>query len=266
MRNPIAFSTLGCPGWDIDQILTAAKEYHYDAVELRGYRESMDLPTAEPFAPERRAATRERFRDAGVTICCVSSSGVVTKGNVDHVRAHAELARDLGAPFVRVFGGALDIDVPHAEAFSNAVANLRAFGDAARDAGVRIVLETHDSFSTGKAVSELLAATGHDSVLSLWDLHHPYREGESIETTYAYLSPTLGHLHVKDSLPTGEYSLLGEGDIPILPMLDRILAGGYTGAISLEWEKRWHPEIAEPEVAFPQYARVLRDYLNARSS
>lgn len=24
--------------------------------------------------------------------------------------------------------------------------------------------------------------------------------------------------------------------------------------ISLEWEKRWHPELDEPEVAFPAYA------------
>jgi hypothetical protein len=31
--------------------------------------------------------------------------------------------------------------------------------------------------------------------------------------------------------------------------------------LSLEWEKRWHPDIAEPEVAFPQYAALLREYL-----
>jgi hypothetical protein len=29
----------------------------------------------------------------------------------------------------------------------------------------------------------------------------------------------------------------------------------------VEWEKKWHPEIAEPEVAFPQYMHVLRSYL-----
>ena len=105
MLNPIAFSTLGCPGWDLDRILSAAKEYGYDAVELRGYLESMDLPLAEPFTPERRAETRKRFEDAGIALCCVSSSGVVTKGNLDHVRSHAELAAALGCPIVRIFGG-----------------------------------------------------------------------------------------------------------------------------------------------------------------
>lgn len=37
-------------------------------------------------------------------------------------------------------------------------------------------------------------------------------------------------------------------------------AGGYDGFVSVEWEKKWHPEIAEPEVAFPQHIHVLREY------
>lgn len=31
--------------------------------------------------------------------------------------------------------------------------------------------------------------------------------------------------------------------------------------LAVEWEKKWHPEIAEPEVALPQHAEVLREYL-----
>jgi sugar phosphate isomerase/epimerase len=266
MPNPIAFSTLGCPTWDMPRVLSAVTEYGYDAVELRGFGETLDLPLAEPFLPGRRAETKRRFADAGAAICCVSSSGIAAKGNNDHVRAHTELARDLGCPIVRVFGGALDSDVPRAEALARAAANLRRFGDAARDCGVSIVLETHDSFSTGRTVAELIAAADHPAVRSLWDLHHPFREGEPIDDTYAFLGPTLAHLHIKDSRSGGQYCLLGEGDIPIFPMLDRVLDGGYTGAISLEWEKRWHPEIADPEVAFPQYARVLRAYLDSRPS
>jgi len=263
MSNLLAFSTLGCPTWDIDRILAAATEYGYGAVELRGYQESMDLPQAEPFTITRRAETRQRFADAGIRFCCVSSSGVVTQGNTDHVRSHAVLAHDLDCPIVRVFGGSLSTDIPHEEAFAKAVKSLCAFGDAAQENGVRIVLETHDSFSTGKAVAELIAAADHPAVASLWDLHHPYRLGETAEETYLALSPTVAHVHVKDG-QAGTYTLLGEGDIPVFPMLDRLLDGGYTGAISLEWEKRWHPEIAEPEIAFPQYAHALRDYLSRR--
>ena len=258
--NPLAISTLGCPAWDINQIL-AAKQWGYEAVELRGYQSEMDLPLATPFTPASRAETFKRFEDAGMAVCCVSSSGVVAKNNVDHVRAHAELARDLNCPRVRVFGGSLPSDVSREDGIARAAENLRGFGDVAQEAGVYIVLETHDAFSTGATVGELLQATNHPAVFSLWDLHHPFRQGEPIEATHRYLGPTLRHVHVKDG-KNGAYTLLGDGDVPIFPMLDLVLSGGYDGPISLEWEKRWHPEIADPEIAFPQYATALRAYLS----
>jgi sugar phosphate isomerase/epimerase len=263
--NALAFSTLGCPVWDLPRILSAAREYGYNAVELRGYLDQMDLPLADPFTPANRTETRRRFEDAGVAVCCVSSSGTVAKNNLDHVKAHAELAGALGCPRVRVFGGKLPDDLPHAEGIARFAETLRAFGDAAQEAGVYIVLETHDSFSKGAEVAELLAATAHPAVFSLWDLHHPYREGESLEETNRYLAPTLRHVHVKDGA-AGNYTLLGEGDVPVFPMLDLVLGGGYDGPISLEWEKRWKPDIAEPEVAFPQYAKALRAYLDGRGA
>lgn len=263
--NRLAFSTLGCPSWDLDQILSAATEYGYDAVELRGHLSDMDLPKAAPYTPENRAETLARFTDAGIAVCCVSSSGVVAQGNVEHVRSHAALARALNCPYVRVFGGNLDPDLPREAALAKAAENLRAFGDAAEDEGVQIVLETHDAFSTGQAVAELLALADHPAVSSLWDLHHPYRQNEPFAETFASLAPTLAHVHIKDG-KDGVYTLLGDGDVPLFPMLDLILDNGYTGSISLEWEKRWHPEIPDPEVAFPQYAKAVRAYLDSRSA
>ncbi len=35
---------------------------------------------------------------------------------------------------------------------------------------------------------------------------------------------------------------------------------GYEGWITVEWEKRWHPEIEEPEVALPRHLPVLRTW------
>ena len=34
--------------------------------------------------------------------------------------------------------------------------------------------------------------------------------------------------------------------------------GGYRGSSGFEWEKAWHPEIEDPEVAFPHYAEFMR--------
>jgi sugar phosphate isomerase/epimerase len=264
VTNPLAFSTLGCPGWTLERVLDAANEYGYDAVELRGLGDDLDLTLAAAFTPSNRAATVRRIADSGVAVCCVSSSGVVEKNNVDHVRAHAELARDLGCPVVRVFGGNLAPDLPRNDALRRAADTLRAFADAAEEHGVAVVLETHDAFSTGAQVAELLALADHPAAFSLWDLHHPFRQGEAIGATHAALAPTVRHVHVKDGRPGGPYTLMGDGDVPLAAMLDLLLGGGYRGPVSLEWEKRWHPELPGPEVAFPQYARALRAYLAAQ--
>lgn len=257
MENLLAFSTLGCPEWDLDQIIRGAVEYGYQAVELRGYRDQIDLTRTEPFSATNREATRQRFAEAGIAICCVSSSGVVAEGNRDHVRANIELAQALGAPYVRVFGGNLPGDIERDTAMERFAETLRDFGDDAEAAGVSIVLETHDAFSTGATVAELLAKTAHSAVFALWDLHHPYRQGESPEDTDRYIGNATRHTHLKDSRD-GSYTLLGEGDIPLKTMLKLLADRGYSGAFSLEWEKRWIPNLPPPEVAFPQFVQAVR--------
>jgi sugar phosphate isomerase/epimerase len=57
------------------------------------------------------------------------------------------------------------------------------------------------------------------------------------------------------------YVLTGEGRVPVRETVRVLRQGGYAGYFCLEWEKRWHPELEEPEVAFPHYARVMTDYL-----
>jgi sugar phosphate isomerase/epimerase len=135
---------------------------------------------------------------------------------------------------------------------------LRQLGDIAAAHDVTLVLETHDAFSTGAQVAELLRQADHPAVGALWDLHHPYREGEDPEATMQLLAPYLRHTHVKDSRE-GRYTLMGEGDVPLAEMIGLLRSNGYDGWISVEWEKRWHPEIADPAIVMPQYAQRLRE-------
>jgi len=55
--------------------------------------------------------------------------------------------------------------------------------------------------------------------------------------------------------------LLGDGDVPVKRMLDLLVAGAYDGYAILEWEKRWIPNLQEPEIAFPQYVAKMREWL-----
>ena len=55
--------------------------------------------------------------------------------------------------------------------------------------------------------------------------------------------------------------LLGDGEVRVQEMLRLLTGAGYAGWISVEWEKRWHPEIEAPEVALPQHLRLLESWL-----
>jgi hypothetical protein len=57
--------------------------------------------------------------------------------------------------------------------------------------------------------------------------------------------------------------LIGTGEVPVKEQVAVLARGGYQGFYGFEWEKKWHPEIEEPEVAFPHYAKTMVEYLSA---
>jgi sugar phosphate isomerase/epimerase len=131
--------------------------------------------------------------------------------------------------------------------------------------GIQILIETHDpAWSRSANVVALTAAAGTPSVGILYDVLHPCRMGEPVEQTLSTLGRNVELVHVKDGHrpPDGsqEWPLcaLGAGDVP----LDRIVATlqeqGYDGWYTFEWEKRWHPELAEPEIALPAGSAFVR--------
>ena len=57
--------------------------------------------------------------------------------------------------------------------------------------------------------------------------------------------------------------LTGTGEVPVRRQIETLVRNHYTGFYSFEWEKRWHPEIEEPEIAFAQFADLASQYLRA---
>ena len=185
--------------------------------------------------------------------------------NVESAKAYIALAEALAVPFVRVFGDRFP-DPHEKEACMDRVGEaLQELGPFAGQAGVRVVLETHGDFIISADVAAVMKRADSAHVGVLWDTHHPYRTaGESVETSIAHLRPWIWHVHLKDSLPEENgcrHVLMGEGDIPIPVFIEQLRGIGYGGYLSFEWEKRWHPEIEEPEVAFPQYLEYIQTYL-----
>ena len=109
----LGVTTLGCPDWTLEQILTRCKSYGYDGIEWRGLGPDLDLTLSPAFhTPAAIAQTRQAITDAGLEICGLDSStrladadGSAWAGHREHARRTIDLAFALDAPFVRVFGG-----------------------------------------------------------------------------------------------------------------------------------------------------------------
>jgi sugar phosphate isomerase/epimerase len=236
----LAFSTLGCSGLPLPDVVRLAQDTGWLGVELRA---ADDEPIHIGLSAGERAAARETL--VGVSALCVASYvKVAAEGDDDacvaDALAHAELAKDLGIPAVRVFPGA---DQPGDDADERAVRRLRAIAERLPE-GVQIWLETHDSHPRGVDVARILQRVGDERVRAIWDVLHPWRFGEPLTVTAAALAPYLAHVQVKDVLsPTERTPLpLGQGTVPLRDAIELLRREAYDGWLSLEWESKWHPE------------------------
>jgi sugar phosphate isomerase/epimerase len=176
-----------------------------------------------------------------------------------------DLAVALGAPAVRVFGGPLPDGVSLSEALGPAAEVLRTIAQYAVQRDIHVLLETHDpAWSHSANALALVQAAGEPSVGILYDVLHPCRMGEAVEHTTSTLGRHVQLVHLKDEQrpadgsPTWPLCALGEGDVPLGTVLASLQANGYAGWYTFEWEKRWHPELAEPEVALPAGVAFIR--------
>ena len=270
-RLPIGFSTLGTPKWDWIHTLDFAAAHGFAAVELRGIQETMDLSQRPEFQPGRLAQTKRELVDRGLVVPCLGASINMHEQDpaklasaMAETRRFIDLASAMGTPYVRVFGNNWVKGMSREAVLAYVAKNFHELGEYARPRNVTVIIESHGDFVDSKTLSELLRLADSPAVALLWDAHHTFVGGESPEATVAQLGRYIRHTHLKDSVPAGNdrrYVLTGTGEVPVRRQVEALARIGYRGYYSFEWEKRWHPEIEEPEVSIPQYATVMEEYL-----
>jgi sugar phosphate isomerase/epimerase len=271
-RLPIAFSTLGCPQWSWKAILESADRLGYAGIELRGVAGEMDLPKVPELAGARLAETKKDLAALGIAICDLGASSrmhekdpAVREKQLDEGRRFIDLAQALSVPYVRMFGDKLPPDEAKEEVMKRVVEGFQTMAAYAKAADVTVIIESHGDFTHSADLQQILKSVASPSFALLWDAHHTFVAGhETPAFTWKQLGPHVRHTHLKDSVPEGterRYVLTGTGQVPVKEQVRVLAKGGYKGFYCFEWEKKWHPEIEEPEVAFPHYAKTMREYL-----
>ena len=265
----LSFSTLGCPQYNIDAIVAMAADNGYDGVELRAVEGTVDLWKLDDLSGGGLARTRGKLRDAGIAVACVGSSASFCVA--DSARRQAalesaerciEIAVGLDCPYIRTFGGPIPPLQSYTESIKWSREGYELLCETARKAGITPLLETHDDFSTSAKALDIISGVESRNLGVVWDMLNSYCLGEPLSDTFEKMKDKIRHVHVKDAVNISESDcdlvLIGEGTAPIADCVGILQRGGYDGFYSFEWEKMWHPEIPDPEVAIPHYIKFMR--------
>jgi sugar phosphate isomerase/epimerase len=268
----LAFSTLGCPDWTFEQIATFAQQHGYKGLEIRGLQRQMDLPQCPEFnTEEARKRTLAIMKQKGLRFVGLGSSanlhlpeGVEREKNLTEARRFIDLAAQIGCPYVRVFPNNFPKDTDKKTTMALINKGLRELGDYAKGRKVVVLLETHGDVVYIEDLVTIMQAAEHPHVGLVWDVSNMWTvTKESPADAYRALKKYIRHTHIKDAkLVAGKpkYTLLGQGEVPIFEAISVLKNGGYKGYYSFEWEKLWHPDLPEPEIALADYPKVIKKH------
>ena len=259
----LCFSTLGCFDYSLDEIMNLADNYGIDALEVRGINSVMDNLQIPEFSAESAEETKKRLAERGIRLyslgtSCSFHAPEKREAMIKSAKDNILVAERMGFPYVRLFGNNVteDVEACH-ERVGTALAEI---ADFAAEHGVTALLEIHGDYNTIENVAPVLNIVGKNPAFGIiWDIAHSDRAyGENWEGFYELIRPYIKHIHLKDH-KDGALTLPGDGAIPIVPIVKRLLADGYDGYFSLEWEKKWHPEIGNIEPALDKLKALLAD-------
>lgn len=269
----IAGHTMGTPEYTVTEAIKLFHDIGIDGAEIvvqDGYRSGISTACAKEELDEIKKCAEKN----SIEICCLTPYNSYFN-DLDDAKRHAEIegiekvidaCEYVGAHFIRIYGGNLVAgDTDHLpERRAKLVESMRYLGEKAAAKDVTLVIENHfntmcvsakDSYSVIKEIN-------HPNVKILYDQANlSFTENEGYEEAIAIQQDEVAYMHVKDlvfkegvSFSSDEVShpeeskrnvytrIVGEGVIAWPEILKLVREHGYDGWLSMEYERRWHPD------------------------
>ncbi len=258
-----AFMTFSCPSLGLAEVLALAHRFKYEGIEPRigeGHRHGVELDAGAA----ERAEFKRAAAEAGVAICCVATSlrysdPQDTRHRIAETRRAIDLAADVGANRIRVFGGQLAAGLRRYEAIRLVTQALQSVAEHARERGVTVCLETHDDWCDPAHVAEVMRRVNHPAVGVNWDFMHPGRgPGATVEESFGLLKHWIRHVHFHDGMDRdGSLRLMpiGQGEVNVRHAVELLENAGYDGYLSGEWID-WEPA----EIHLPRELAAIKAF------
>lgn len=256
------FSTLGCTERSFPEIISLAERYGISALEVRGIGGQLQNEKIADFSKERGPATKEMLAKAKITPLILGTSvsfhdeGKYVE-NLSAGKNALAIASRVGFRAIRIFGNSIVGD--EASCIRRVASGVAELCHSAESAGISVLLEVHGDFNTVERILPIAEyCKDFKSFGIIWDICHTHKAyGKKWKEFYDPLSPYIRHVHLKDS-KDGKHVLPGEGELPILDVVEYLINEGYDGYFSLEWERYWRKELPEIERALESLLSLFR--------
>ncbi len=249
----IAFSTIACPTWTLEQVAAKAAEFGYLGLELRSFYDRSVKISSEPLGLEP-ATIESVFADAGVTAVSLATSIRYDKAidppvmgrmcqdeeeGVSDTKAYVDLADRAGIEFVRVFGNHLPAAEPRTWSMRRVSERLKLAAQTARNTKVRVLIENAGSFANSDALLELINIVDSPWLGVSFNALASHQGGECPIEGMRKLAPYLQAVKVCDLDHDGNPVKLGQGIMPTHEIIEALGAMDYAGWIVYEYPKLW---------------------------
>jgi sugar phosphate isomerase/epimerase len=234
--------------WDLPTLLKNCVDTGFEGVELRtGHRHGVELH----LTASERGEVRKRFADSPVKLLQLGSTyefhafdRAEVERNIEGCKRYIQLARDVGAPAVKVRPNGLQTKagVPVEKTLDQIGGALGKLGPTAAAHDVEVRLEVH-GHGTGRLeyIQRIMAVADHPKVVVNWNSNPTDLEGGTLEENFARVAAKVRHVHLHDLTD----------DYPWRPLFGLLAKQGYTGYCCAE-----APESSDP-LRVMRYFRAL---------
>lgn len=286
----IAGHTMGTPEYNVFEAIELMEKIGADGVEIvvqDDYKSGIPCDCDENFLAQIKKCAQEHH----VQVICLTPYNSYFN-SLDEGQRQREIAEIkkvinyceyLGAKYIRIYAGNLKAGdtEKYDEKWAMLIKSLQELGEVAAEKGVTLVTENHFNTMTVSAKESvaLMKAVNHRAVKILYDQANLTFTGkEGYEDAIAIQQEYVGYMHVKDLIfregksfessnvahPDEEErnvytKIVGEGVVPWPQILKKVKELGYDGWLSLEYERRWHPDdIPDASIGMRKSLEYLR--------
>lgn len=289
----IAGHTMGTPEYAVTEAIKLFHKIGADGAEIvvqDGYRSGIPCHCDKKILH----AVKQCAKENEIEISCLtpynshfnSLDETVRQAEIEDIRKVIDYCQYLDSHYIRIYGGNLAAgDTKDLERRrEKLIESLRYLGDLAEQKDVILIVENH--FNT-------MAVSAEDSAALIRDIAHPavrilydqanltFTGNEGYEEAIPLQQQYVSYMHVKDlvflegkAFVSSDVShpdesernvrtrIAGEGILEWPAILRMVKEHGYDGWLSLEYERRWHPDdIPDASIGMKKAVEYLRSIL-----